>query len=174
MKTLLSASLTAGDKNNYVYEQTLFLQEIVDDLMAVLAEVFKHKADVYPVRTLRVVLHNQLVKRQMIFDVVKPSSALLQVTVYAKVSSLPLHVLRVVNTAHGFVQFLTAKAASNLYRLVHRHSQRFQHVGSQVHQIDDLLNVRLIINSKPLRRCAGVKFFDCEVHGDRCIHTIRK
>ena len=99
----------------------LFLQEIVDNLVAVLAEVGEDEADVHPVCAFRIVFPYQLIKRQMVLDIIEPPLALLQIAVDTKVSRLAFQVLAVIHTTNGFIELLTAEATAYLDRFVHCH-----------------------------------------------------
>ena len=147
---------------------SLFFQEIVNHL--VLAEVREDERDMHPVGALVVVLPYQLVEGQVLLDVVEPPLPLLNVTVYAEVGGLALHVLRVIDTAHRFVQLLTAESAAYLDGLVHRLPQRFQDVCAQIHQVDHLLHVGFVVDTFRLRCRAGVHFLNGEVHSYRGPH----
>ena len=143
---------------------SLFFQEIVNHLVAVLAEVGEYERDMHPVGTLVIMLPYQLVEGQVLLDVVEPPLPLLNVTVDAEVGCLALHVLRVIDTAHHFVQLLTAESAAYLDGLVHRHPQRFQDVGTQIDQVDHLLHVGFVVDTFRLRCRAGVHFLNGKVH----------
>ena len=149
---------------------SLFFQEIVNHLVAVLAEIREDERDMHPVGALVIMLPYQLVEGQVLLDVVEPPLPLLNVTVDAEVGCLALHVLRVIDTAHHFVQLLTAESAAYLDGLVHRHPQRLQDVGAQIHQVDHLLHVGFVVDTFRLRCRAGVHLFDCEVHSYRGPH----
>ena len=56
---------------------------------------------------------------QVVLDILEPFAALLQVAVYAEVSSLSLAVLRVIDATHGCIQFTTAETTAYLDGLVH-------------------------------------------------------
>ena len=143
---------------------SLFFQEIVNHLVAVLAEVREDERDMHPVGALVIMLPYQLVEGQVLLDVVEPPLPLLNVTVNAQVCCLALHVLRVIDTAHHFVQLLTAESAAYLDGLVHRHPQRLQDVGAQIHQVDHLLHVGFVVDTFRLRCRAGVHFLNGKVH----------
>ena len=88
-----------------------FLQQAVDDLLAVLAEIGEYKRYMYPARTgLGILLPDELIEGQVVLDVIEPLAAFLNVAVDAEISGLSFHVLRVVDTTDGFVQGLAAKA----------------------------------------------------------------
>ena len=112
----------------------LSFQEIINRLPTVATKVWMHKGDVYPVGAALAVLPYQLVKWQVGLDVVEPLAAFLHVATDAEVCRLPSHVLRVRDAADGTVQLLTSGSAGYGYRLVHRLAQRFEHVGSEIHQ----------------------------------------
>ena len=137
----------------------------------ILSKVREHEADVHPTRAgLWVLLPYQLVKRQILLDVLKPLAALLDVTINAKVCGLSLQVLTIVHTAHGFVQLFAAEAGAYLDGLTHRYPQWFQDVGTELHEVDHLLHVGFIVNSETLRCLAGIEFFNREVHSYGCVH----
>lgn len=140
--------------------------------MPVLAEVREHERHMHPFGAgLWILFPYKLVEGQMVTDILKPLSAFLAVAVYAEVSGLPFHVLRVLYAADGLVQFLRSEAAANLDGFVHGIAQRFQDEGSQVNQVYHLLHAGLVVDTLRLGRFRGVQFFYCEVHGDWCIHT---
>ena len=117
---------------------------------------------------LGVFLPDELVEGQVLADVLEPLAALLDVTVDAKVSGLPREVLRVGDTAHGFVQLLTAEAAANLDGFAHRLAQWLQHV----YEVHHLAHGWHIVDALILGGLRGVEFFDCEVHGDVGLHRL--
>ena len=143
---------------------SLFFQQVVNRLVTVLAEVGEDERDMHPVGALVIMFPYQLVEGQVLLDVVEPPLPLLNVTVYAEVGCLALHVLRVIDTAHHFVQLLTAESAAYLDGLVHCHPQRFQDVGAQIDQVDHLLHVGFVVDTFRLRCCAGVHFLNGKVH----------
>ena len=107
---------------NISASRRLFLQQILDHLSAVPPEVWKDERDMYPVRAgLGILFPNELVKGQVILDILEPLAALLQVAVDAEVYGLPFQVLRIAHAANGLVQSLTAEAATYLDGLVHRY-----------------------------------------------------
>jgi hypothetical protein len=106
----------------------------------------------HPVRPLAVVFHNQLVEWQVVFNIVKPPLTFLDVAVYAQVGSLSFHVLAIADPSHGLVEGLTPEATAYLDGFVHRYTQGFQDVCTQIHQIDHLLHVWLVVNTKTLCR----------------------
>lgn len=150
--------------------QKLFLQEIVDDLLPVLAESWIDERDVHPVGASLVMLPDELVEGKVVADIVEPPLALLQIAVDTEVSCLTFAMLRVCHTSYGCIQFATTEAAANLDRFAHRLTKRLQDVGAEIHYIDLLLGVGLIVYAFRLGGCRGVHFFDCEVHGDGSIH----
>ena len=93
-----------------------------------------HKRDVYPIGTVAGVLPDELVEIQVGLDVVEPLAAFLQVATDAEVCRLALHVLRIRDSADGTVELFAAESAGYGYRLVHRLTERFEHVGSEIHQ----------------------------------------
>ena len=108
--------------------------------MAVGAEVWVDIADVHPPGAgLGVVLPYQLVEGQVVADIVKPLAALLQVATDAKVGGLALHVLAVVNAAHGLVERLAAESGAYRDGFAHRHAQGFQYVFGQIGEVYLLL-----------------------------------
>ena len=124
----------------------------------------------HPVAALRIVLQNELVKRQILADVVKPLLALLQVAIDTEVNGLPLQVLRVIDTANGLVQGLAAKAGANLDGFLHRNAQRLQDIRTQINQVDHLLRIRLVVDSFPFGCFTCAQLFHCKVHGYWCTH----
>ena len=150
---------------------TLFLDESVDHLMTVLAEVLEHERDVHPAGAgLWILLPYQLVEGQVVLDIVEPTSSFFYVAVDAEVSGLSLQVLGVIDTANNFVQCLTAKAGANLDGLVHGDPQRFQHVDTEINEVYHLLHAGFVVDTFRLRSLRGIHFFNCKVHGDWCIH----
>ena len=124
--------------------------------MAVFSEVLVHIADVDPVGAAGVVLPDELVKGQMVADVGEPFLAFLQVSVDAEVCCLTFHVLRVVHAAHLCVELPATEAAADLDGLVHSHAQGFQDIGGQIHQVDNLLRVGLIVDAVLVSLVAGI------------------
>ena len=74
----------------------LFLQQIVDHVLAVAPEVGEDKADMHPVGAALVVLPDELVERQVVFDIVEYPLAKLHVAIDTDVNGLSLQVLRVI------------------------------------------------------------------------------
>ena len=108
-----------------------FLQESVDDIPAVLAEVWEDKRDMHPTAPgLWILLPDELVERQMVLYILKPLAALLDVSVDAEVCRLAFQVLGVVHAANGFIEFLTAETAAYLDGFVHSHTKWFQNIGA--------------------------------------------
>ena len=155
------------------YARFLLLDEIVDHVLSVLSKIREHERDMHPVGArLRVVLPDELIERQVVFDIVEPSLALLDVATDAEVCRLSLQVLRVIHTAHGLVELLTSEAAADGNRFTHRHAQGLQHVGSEIDEVNHLLHRGLVVNTEPLRRVAGVELFHCEVHRYGGVHNV--
>ena len=99
---------------------TLFLDESVDHLTAVFAKVGEDERDVYPVGArLWVVFPDELVEWQMVFDILEPLAALLNVTINTEVSGLSFQMLTIIYTTNGLVECLRAETATNLDRLIH-------------------------------------------------------
>ena len=155
------------------YARFLLLDEIVDHVLSVLAEIGEHERDMHPIRSrLRVVLPDELVEWQVVLDVVEPPLALLDVATDTEVCGLPLQVLRVIHTAHGFVELLTSETAADGNRFAHRHAQGLQDVGSEIDEVDHLLHRGFVVDTEPLRRVAGVELFHCEVHRYGGVHNV--
>ena len=112
----------------------LSFQQIVNRLPTIAAKVWVYEGDVYPICTVAGVLPDELVEIQMSLDEIKPLAAFLHVATDAEVCRLSSRVLRVRDTTNGTVELFTAEAARYGYRLVHRLSERFEHVGSEIHQ----------------------------------------
>ena len=155
-----------------MHKRVLFLQQVRDHLAAVFAEVREHKADMHPIGARRVVLPNQLIELEMVFDVIEYPFSECHIAVDTDVCGLTLQVLRVAHTSHGCIQFLTPVAAADLDWSVHRHAQRLQHVGREVHEVDHFLRGWFVVNAVRLGIVAGIEFFYCEVHGDGGVHLI--
>jgi len=125
--------------------------------MSVFAEVREYERHMYPLRAgLWILFPYQLVKGQMVTDILEPFTAFLAVAVYAEVSGLTFHVLRVLYATNGLVQFLRSEAAANLDGFVHGLAQRLQDVDSEIHQIYHLLHARLVVDALRLGRFRGV------------------
>ena len=77
---------------------------------------------------------------------------------------LTLHVLRILHTAHFLVQRLTAIAAADLNGSLHRHPQRLQHVGTEIHKVDQVLRARTVVDAVFLGGLRGRQFLHRKVH----------
>ena len=122
--------------------------------MPIPSEVREDKRHMHPARArLRVLLPNQLIKRQIVADVIKPLAALLYVAVDAEVRGLAFQMLRVIHTANGFVESLAAEAAANLDRLIHGYSERFEYIGAQIDEVNHLLYAGFVVDAFRLRCC---------------------
>lgn len=119
---------------------------------------------------LRVVLPYQLVEGQVIADVIKPLAAFLQVATDAKVGGLALHMLTVVNAAHGLVECLAAESGAYRDGFFHGHAQGFQYVFGQIGEINLLLRRWLVINAQLGGRLAAVKFLEGKVLCNWYVH----
>ena len=156
------------------YDNTLcvsFLDESVDDIPAVLAEVWEHKRDMHPAAAgIEILFPYQLVKREILADVFKPLAAFLDVAIDAEVCRLTFHVLGVIHTAHGLVELLTAETAANLDGFLHSHPKRLQNVGAEIDQVDHLLHRWFIVYSETLCRVRGIHLFNRKVHSYGGVH----
>ena len=135
---------------------SLFLQQIVDDILAVAPEVREYEGDMHPVGAALVVLPDELVEGQVVFDIVKNPLAKLHVAIDTDVNGLTLQVLRIIDSAHGFVQLLTAITTTDLDRSIHCHAQGFEHVGSEIHEVDHFLHAGGVVDAKAFGSLAGV------------------
>ena len=130
-----------------------FFDESVDDIPAVLAEVWEHKRHMHPAAAgLRVLFPYQLVKREILLDVFKPLAAFLYVAIDAEVCRLAFQVLRVIHTADGLVQSFAAETTANLDGFVHSHPKRLQNIRAEIDQVDHLLHAGFVIYSETLCR----------------------
>ena len=139
----------------------LFLQQIADDLLAVLP--VGAVADVYPVASLRVVLPDELVERTVLLDPLKPPLAFLQVAVDAKVGRLALDVLGVMHAAHGMIEACATVAGAYLDRFLHRVAQRLEYMVNQRTHGTHLVHTRGVDDAEPLGGCAVAQFFEGKV-----------
>ena len=57
--------------------------------------------------------------------------------------------------------------------LAHRLSERFEHVGREIHQIDDLRRTGLVLYAPRLGGLRGTEFIESEVHSDLSCHRYR-
>ena len=147
-----------------------FLQQIIDDLLAVLAVCTIRY--MHPVRTFGVMLPDELVELAMSLDPLKPLAALLHIAVDAEVGCLASHVLAVAHTANGIVQGQTPIAAAYLNGMSHRLAERLEHLVSQRTEIDDVRLSRLVADAIGLRRGTRRQFLQCEVLADIRRHNL--
>ena len=105
MKRLLASRLAKiCNKDILIYYGHLLLNESVNDLTAILSEVLEHERDVHPAGAgLRILLPYQLVERQIVFDIVEPTSSFIYIAVDTEVSGLSLQVLTIIYTTNGLV-----------------------------------------------------------------------
>ena len=141
----------------------LLLHQILYHLFAVLAEVGIDVGHMYPVDTARM-LPDELVEGQVLADVLKHGAPERHITLDIDVSRLTLHVLRIFHTAHFLVQRLAAIAAADLDGSLHRHPQWLQHVGTEIHQVYQVLRARTVVDAVFLGGLRGNQLFDCKVH----------
>lgn len=130
----------------------LLLQQIIDNLRAVLAEIGIDKAHMHPMCAGLVVLPYQLVELQMALDIVKNPFAKGHIALDADVCRLSFQMLRVLYTAHSLVQPFAAVAARNPDGPTHRHAQWLEHVCREVHEVNELLRRGFIVNAQTLCR----------------------
>ena len=129
----------------------LFLQQVADDLSAVLA--VGTVRDVHPVRASRVMLHDELVEVAVVHDPRHPLATLLDVAVDVDVCRLALDVLRVADTAHRLVQTRTAVAAADVHGFVGPVPQWLQYVVNQSAHRTHLVNTWSVDDAQLLGGC---------------------
>ena len=145
-------------------KKMLFLQQVVDDLLAVPpVGSIRH---MHPVVALRVMLPNQLVEVAVRPDPLEPPFAFLQIPVDAEVCRLTILVLRVPHPAHGGIQSQTPVPAANLNGMPHRLPERLQHLMHQRTQINHVRLSRLVTDALRLRRRTRCQFLQREVFTD--------
>ena len=145
-------------------KKMLFLQQVVDDLLAVVP--VGTITDMHPIRAFAVMLPDELVKLTMALDPLEPAFALRQVTVNAEVCRLTVLVLAVPHPAHGGIQSQTPVAAANLNRLSHRLPERLEYLMHQRTQINHVRLSRLVTDALRLRRRTRCQFLQREVLTD--------
>lgn len=148
---------------NIIKTTLLFLCQILDHLLTVLAEVGIDVGHMHPVDTARM-LPDELVEGQVLADVLKHGAPERHISLDVDVSRLTLHVLRVFHTAHLLVQRLAAIAAADLNGSLHRHPQRLQHVGTEIHKVDQVLRARTIVDAVFFGGLRGRQFLYRKVH----------
>ena len=147
-----------------------FLQQIIDDLLAVLAVCTIRY--MHPVRTFGVMLPDELVELAMSFDPLKPLATLRHVTVDAEVNGLASHVLTVTHTANGLIECQTTEPAANLNRFVHSLAQRLQYLMHQRTEIDDVRLTWIVADAFGRSRGTRTELFEREVLADIRRHNL--
>ena len=139
------------------------LQQVVDDLVAVLSEVGL-ATDVNPIRAVLVVLPDKLVEGQIVANEVEPPSAYFE-RWKVEVGSLALHVLACTDTAYCLVDLRTAIAARYGDGVAIPVAQRLQDVLAEVGECVDDVERGCVVQAKALCRAGLRELAQTEILG---------